>query len=116
MLGHNDLQTTSRYTRSDVEDVRVAMEVVEKSQSRHTADRRGKNERIISRLRQLGLLLRPWALTTLCALPEKRVDGAYRSQNRLSGSGYDGAFCEYRTVRAAYWKSLCPAAKVSTHG
>ena len=43
MLGHNDIKTTLRYTRSDVEDVRAAMEAVEKSQSRHTgAERRGK--------------------------------------------------------------------------
>jgi integrase len=43
MLGHNDIKTTLRYTRSDVEDVRAAMEAVEKSQSRHTgAEGRGK--------------------------------------------------------------------------
>ena len=41
MLGHNDIKTTLPYTRSDVEDVRAAMEAVEKSQSRHTAGGKG---------------------------------------------------------------------------
>lgn len=41
MLGHNDTKTTLRYTRSDVEDVRAAMEAVEKSQSRHTIGEQG---------------------------------------------------------------------------
>lgn len=36
MLGHKNIATTLRYTRSDVEDVRTAMEAVE-AQSRHTA-------------------------------------------------------------------------------
>lgn len=38
MLGHKDIATTLRYTRSDVEDVRAAMESVEKAQFRHTID------------------------------------------------------------------------------
>lgn len=36
MLGHRDITTTSRYVRSDVEDVRAAMQAVEKSQPRRT--------------------------------------------------------------------------------
>lgn len=36
MLGHKDIKTTLRYTRSDVADVRAAMEAVE-AQSGHTA-------------------------------------------------------------------------------
>jgi hypothetical protein len=36
MLGHNDIKTALRYTRSDDEDGRAAMEALEKSQSRHT--------------------------------------------------------------------------------
>ena len=31
------------------------------------------------------------SVMTLCVSPEKKVDGACRSQNRLSGCGYDGA-------------------------
>jgi integrase len=37
MLGHKDITTTLRYTRSDVDDVRAAMEAVEMAQSRHIA-------------------------------------------------------------------------------
>ena len=44
MLGHNDIKTTLRYTRSDVEDVRAAMEAVEKSQSRHTVGERKRKK------------------------------------------------------------------------
>jgi len=45
MLGHKDIKTTLRYTRSDVDDVRVAMEEVDKAQSRHTVGGEGeKNE------------------------------------------------------------------------
>jgi len=44
MLGHNDIKTTLRYTRSDVEDVRAAMEAVEKSQSRHTIGERERKK------------------------------------------------------------------------
>jgi integrase len=45
MLEHNDIKTTLRYTRSDVEDVRAAMEAVEKSQSRHTIGEGGGEKR-----------------------------------------------------------------------
>ena len=44
MLGHKDIKTTLRYTRSDVEDVRAAMEAVEKAQSRHTVGRAGEKK------------------------------------------------------------------------
>jgi hypothetical protein len=37
MLGHKDIATTLRYTRSDVDEVRAAMEAVEMAQSRRIA-------------------------------------------------------------------------------
>jgi integrase len=40
MLGHKDIKTTLRYTRSDVADVRSAMEAVEASQARVAAVKR----------------------------------------------------------------------------
>jgi ribosomal protein S5 len=46
MLGHNDIKTTLRYTRSDVEDVRAAMEAVEKSQSRHRVGERQRKRKV----------------------------------------------------------------------
>jgi integrase len=42
MLGHKNIATTLRYTRSDVEDVRAAMEAVETQSSRET---RGESEK-----------------------------------------------------------------------
>ena len=45
MLGHKDIKTTLRYTRSDVEDVRAAMEAVEKSQSRHAVGRQQRKKK-----------------------------------------------------------------------
>jgi integrase len=51
MLGHNHIQTTLRYTRSDVEDVRAAMEAVEKAQPRHTAEVRSKKDKNAQQLK-----------------------------------------------------------------
>jgi hypothetical protein len=74
MLGHNDTKTTLRYTRSDVEDVRAAMEaVVEKSQSRHTIGERGRKRKAISNLRPSGHLLPKQALYPAEPRPALRI-------------------------------------------
>jgi hypothetical protein len=55
MLGHNDIKTTLRYTRSALDDVRAAMEAVEKS--RHAASEGTKTTKTIGRSKaydQLG--------------------------------------------------------------
>lgn len=44
MLGHKNIATTLRYTRSDVEDVRAAMEAVETQSRRSRVRRRAKEE------------------------------------------------------------------------
>jgi hypothetical protein len=73
MLGHNDTKTTLRYTRSDVEDVRAAMEAVEKSQSRHTIGERGRKRKAISNLRPSGHLLPKQALYQAEPRPALRI-------------------------------------------
>ena len=42
MLGHANIKTTARYARTDVEDVREAMELVEKTQTSRIALMRGR--------------------------------------------------------------------------
>jgi integrase len=44
MLAHKNIATTLRYTRSDIEDVRAAMEAVEAQSSRRAGRRQGKTK------------------------------------------------------------------------
>jgi hypothetical protein len=49
LLGRKDIKTALRYTRSDDEDRRAAMEALEKSQSQHnrrTGDKRKDNQQL----------------------------------------------------------------------
>jgi hypothetical protein len=74
LLGHNDIKPALRYTRSDDEDGRAAMEALEKSQSQHNR-RTAEKRKDINNVCQSGHLLPKRALGQAQPRPTLRLSG-----------------------------------------